>query len=364
MVSIGKLASGQADYYLEQAEGRVDRATSVASGVEDYYVQPSEPDGVWIGAGARSLGAGPAVTGTALRRVLEGLHPDTGGPLGRHAAARVPGFDVTLSAPKSVSVLFGVGGPSLRRTVRAAHETAVRDAFGYLERKAAVARRGPGGCISVQGRGLVAAAFRHRTSRAGDPQLHTHVVVANLVQAEDGRWSALDARRLYAHAKTAGYLYEARLRAELTRELGVAWTPVRKGIADIVGVPSAVMRAFSRRRAQIEAELAERGQTGARAAQAATLQTRRRKDHDVDAATLDREWRQRAAELGFTAESVRAVCGRERPVLDADAAMRAHQALAGAEGAYEVAVIVLSARCAPGLVRAVARRRAGRRGFA
>ncbi len=140
----------------------------------------------------------------------------------------------------------------------------------------------------------------HRASRAGDPQLHTHVVVANLVQADDGRWSALDARRLYAHAKTAGYLYEARLRAELTRELGVEWTPVRNGIADIVGVPRSVLQAFSRRRAQIEAELARRGQSGPRAAQAATLETRRRKDHAVTPATLDAEWRRRAAELGFT----------------------------------------------------------------
>ena len=217
MLSIGKLATGQEDYYLEQAAGRIDRATSVSSGIEDYYVEGSEPDGVWVGSGGAALGATGAVTGVALRRVLDGEHPGSGESLGRHAAARVPGFDLTFSAPKSVSVLFGVGDESLRHTVRVGHEVAVRDALGYLERHAATARRGPAGCISVRGRGLVAAAFRHRASRAGDPQLHTHVVVANLVQVDDGRWSALDGRRLYAHAKTAGYLYEARLRAELTR---------------------------------------------------------------------------------------------------------------------------------------------------
>ncbi len=150
-------------------------------------------------------------------------------------------------------MLFGIGDESLRRTIRARTTPPSQDALGYLERQAAVARRGPAGCISVRGHGLVAAAFLHRTSRAGDPQLHTHVVVANLVQADDGRWSALDGRRLYAHAKTAGYLYEARLRAELTRELGVEWTPVRNGIADIAGVPRSVLQAFSRRRAQIDA---------------------------------------------------------------------------------------------------------------
>src|SRR4051794_29105622 len=217
MVSIGKLAGGQGDYYLEQAKTRVDRVLSVSSGVEDYYFDGSDPDGVWVGSGAAALGVNRSVKATEFRRLLDGCHPATGERLGRLAAKRVPGFDLTFSAPKSVSVLFGVGDPALRDVIREAHEAAVRDALGYLEREAAVARRGPGGIVSVPGRGFVGAAFRHRASRAGDPQLHTHVVIANLVQAEDGRWSALDGRRIYAHAKSAGYLYEARLRAELTR---------------------------------------------------------------------------------------------------------------------------------------------------
>jgi conjugative relaxase-like TrwC/TraI family protein len=267
-----------------------------------------------------------------LRRVLEGQHPLTAEPLGRHAATRVPGFDVTFSAPKSVSVLFGIGDDAMRATIRRAHETAVRDAFGYLERQAAVARRGPAGRISVRGHGFVAAAFRHRTSRAGDPQLHTHVLVANLVHADDGRWSALDSRRLYAHAKTAGYLYEASLRAELTRHLGVAWTPVRNGIADVAGMPQHVLRAFSRRREQIEQELARRGQSGPRAAQAATLQTRRRKGHDVDPVELNGQWRERAAELGFTRAHARELCGRAGPTLDATVLSRVHLELAGRHG--------------------------------
>src|SRR5919199_2297305 len=133
-----------------------------------------------------------------------------------------------------------------------------------MERRGAGTRRGPAGVHAIAGNGLVAAAFRHRTSRAGDPQLHTHVLVANLTLGADRRSSALDGRRIYAHAKTAGYLYEARLRAELTRELGFDWTPVRNGIADVVGVPPTVLRAFSRRRAQIEAELERHGQSGAR----------------------------------------------------------------------------------------------------
>src|SRR3954453_18161753 len=173
MLSIGKLATGQARYYLEQAEGRIDRVTSVATGVEDYYVGGSEPDGVWIGTGGLPLGTTGPVTANALYRALDGVHPVTGEPLGRRAGVRVPGFDVTFSAPKSVSVLFGIGDEALRQEIRDAHEVAVRDALLNVERESAVARRGPGGSVTVRGNGLVAAAFRHRASRAGDPQLHT-----------------------------------------------------------------------------------------------------------------------------------------------------------------------------------------------
>src|SRR4029079_16625170 len=105
---------------------------------------------------------------------------------------------------------------------------------------------GRAGAQALRPGGSFAPPFRRRTSRAGDPQLHTHVLVANLVQGADGRWSTLDGRRIYQHNKAAGYLYEARLRALLTRELGVQWTPVRSGIADIDGIPRTVLRAFSR----------------------------------------------------------------------------------------------------------------------
>ena len=193
-----------------------------------------------------------------------------------------------------------------------AHDEAVRDALGYVERHAAVTRRGPGGMHAIAGNGLVAAAFRHRTSRAGDPQLHTHVLVANLTLGADGQWSTLDARRIYAHAKTAGYLYEARLRSVLTRELGVEWTPVRNGIADVAGVPPAVLRAFSRRRADIEAELERRGASSAAAAQVAALATRRGKDYRVTPEQLVPEWRERAAQLGLTPDVVRAIRGDGR----------------------------------------------------
>jgi conjugative relaxase-like TrwC/TraI family protein len=126
--------------------------------------------------------------------------------------------------------------PAFAQEVRLGHEAAVAGALGYLEREACRARRGAGGRVQVPGDGFVAAAFRDRSSRAGDPLLHTHVVVANATRGPDGRWTALDGRELYRHAKTAGYLYQAVLRAELTERLGVEWTEVENGTADLRGV--------------------------------------------------------------------------------------------------------------------------------
>jgi conjugative relaxase-like TrwC/TraI family protein len=248
-------------------------------------------------------------------------------------AARRPGFDLTVSAPKSVSVLFGVGDDDLREALTKAHDRSVAEALSYLEREAAVARRGAAGMHAIRGNGLVAAAFRHRTSRAGDPQLHTHVLVANLTLGADGQWSTLDGRRIYEHAKTAGYLYEARLRSLITQELGVEWTAARNGIADIAGVPPAVLRAFSRRRVDIEAELQRRGVSSAAAAQIATLDTRRRKDYRVAPEQLAPEWRARAAQLGLTPEAIRALGQRaqSRP-LPPGAAEKIAAELAGPRG--------------------------------
>ena len=125
------------------------------------------------------------------------------------------------------------------------------------------------------------------------------MLVANLTVGADGRWSTLDGRFVYAHAKTAGYLYEAHLRAELTRELGVGWRQVRNGIADVDGVPAALLRTFSKRRAQIEVRLGELGFSSPRAAEVATLDTRRRKTHSLEGGILRPRWRDEAAALGF-----------------------------------------------------------------
>jgi conjugative relaxase-like TrwC/TraI family protein len=309
MVSVGKLSAGQARYYLDQAAGPVTATKALTSGVEDYYLGGPEAAGRWLGRGALALGLDGRVEEDDLHDVLAGGAPVTGETL--RARGSVAGFDVTFSAPKSVSVLFGVGDPATQTAIHVAHARAVDAAFEYFERSTAFARRGAGGARVVDGDGLVAAAFVHRTSRAGDPQLHTHVLVANLVRARDGRWSALDGRLVYAHARTAGFLYQAELRAELTRTLGLAWTPVSKGSAEIRGVSHRVIRAFSQRRVEIEAAMELHGSSGRHAAQVAALDTRRAKVRTVRPEALTPEWRRRAVGLGLDASRIGRLLGRQ-----------------------------------------------------
>ena len=308
MLSIGKLGQGQERYYLK----------AVAQGAEDYYVYAGESPGRWAGGGSVSLALTGEVASSDFTAVLRSTDPATGEPLGQaHAVGKVPGFDLTFSAPKSVSLLFALGDEQLTRRMREAHDAAVADALGYLERTAGHGRRGHAGAERIATTGFVAALFRHRTSRAGDPNLHTHAVVANRVNGIDGRWSALDAKAIYAQAKTAGTLCETSLRHEL-RDLGLTWTVAASGLAEIDGVPYDVRRAFSQRRQQIEQHLTEMGLSSAKAAQVATLETRSRKDHGVDPDTLVGRWRQRAADLGFTPAVIRELLrdGRDRVVRD------------------------------------------------
>lgn len=163
--------------------------------------------------------------------------------------APVSGFDLVFSCPKSVSLLHALTDDErIRREVSEAHESAWQAAVSYLEREACVVRRGKGGAIREHGGGFVAAAFRHRTSRAQDPHLHTHVIVANMTHTGDDEWRALDGEAiLKTYRLAAGYLYEAQLRHELTRRLGLSWTNTVKGMAELEQVPEEAVRAFSTR---------------------------------------------------------------------------------------------------------------------
>src|SRR5919108_2253616 len=189
----------------------------------------------------------------------------------------------------------------------------------------------------VNAGGFVAAAYQHRTSRSQDPHLHTHVIVANMAQSpSDGKWRALDGEPiLRGYRLAAGYLYQAQLRAELTRSLGVEWEQPRKGMAELKGVRREVIREFSTRRAQVVEELARKGGGGFYAAQLAAVETRERKEH-VDLVRLREDWRARAAEHGLGSRELRAVLGRVlQRELSREQLLRIARRLLGPEGLTE-----------------------------
>lgn len=269
-----------------------------------------------VGQAASAAGLDPV----ALYQSVDGKDAYTAAlrHVGRRVDVRRPGLDVTVSAPKSVSFLYALADPAISSAARTAHEVALREVVAYLQRHAATAARGHqgGGRLAprIGTEGLIVAAFEHRTSRAGDPQLHTHLVIPNLVRGADGRWSAMDTAGIYRHARTASSLYHAVLRGELTRSLGVAWTPVRNGIAEIDGIPRAAIETFSKRRQQIVSALAKRGSLGVKAAQVACLATRPAKKHEPRV-MLRARWHAEAAAIGIDPAFLAALTGRA-PVPD------------------------------------------------
>jgi DNA primase catalytic core len=181
----------------------------------------------------------------------------------RQATSAIAGFDLCFSPVKSVSALWALAPRDVADQVRAAHEAAVEATLTWIEREVAYTRVGRGGARQVKTRGLVAAAFTHRDSRAGDPDLHTHVAVSNKVQAEDGRWLALDGRLLYAAKVAASEHYNTRVEAELVERLGVEFveraepTGGKLPVREIRGVSTTLTRWWSRRRVAIEARQSE-----------------------------------------------------------------------------------------------------------
>lgn len=295
MLSIGKLGTGQETYYLEK----------VAEGAEDYYSGEGEAAGQWMGDGAAELGLSGEVGADQLTAMLTGRNPVDGSPLGLRAVGGrgpVPGFDLTFSAPKSVSLLWGLGGPVAGVEVNAAHRAAVDAALGYLQQEACWTRRGAGGAEFVKGQGYIAAAFEHRSSRNGDPQLHTHVLVPNATKGPDGKWTRLYHPAIYEHAQTSSYLYQAHLRHELTRRLGVEWQEVRKGIAEIEGFADEHLREFSTRRAEILEAVGP--DASARSMEVAALATRQGKEEGVSREELHERWRARGEEIGLDREAI------------------------------------------------------------
>ncbi|MES2462095.1 MAG: MobF family relaxase, partial [Armatimonadota bacterium] len=289
MLSIGAMGSGQGDYYLSLAR-------------EDYYLNGGEPPGVWLGQGAQSLGLTGMVDAGALTRLLEGFHPEeNGGALIQNAGAKdhQPGWDLTFSAPKSVSVLWSQADPQVRKIIEDCHFAAVKTALGFIEETSAITRRGKGGHIKEDAQ-LIIAAFEHGTSRAQDPQLHTHCLVMNVCTREDGTSGTIESKLLYLAKMATGALYRAEFAVLLEKGLGV--TVERKGSCfEIGGVPEDLMTEFSKRRGEIDMLLEEKGYESSAAAAMAALATRQTKTFTPREQLFD-EWQETGQKFNWGPE--------------------------------------------------------------
>ena len=281
-----------------------------------YYFGPEAPGqvpaGRWLGRGAEALGlSGRAVEHPALVSLLQGVDPLTGAVLDpQHARVRIAAFDCMVSTPKSISLLHALGDAATSERVRRAHDASIDATLDYLERHAAGVRRGHAGRRRQPAQGLIAAAFGHETSRANDPHLHSHVLVANLVSDRAGRWSGLHAMRLYASCSVADALYLCQLRYELSQRLDVAFRRRPYGGLDLVGLSDGVLTAFSQRHQQIEAEQA-RARPGPRAGRIAAAATRPPKDASLDAGVRREQWWERAYRLGVSESRLVAIAPRD-----------------------------------------------------
>ena len=287
MLSIAAVSDRRADYYLADMGDELRRV------VPGYGVGADR----FVGRSSADLGLVGPVDRAALQALLEGRHPRLGRMLNSRPHS-VVAFDLTFSAPKSVSVLLALRNADTAATVVAGHDRAVHAALDYLEQHALAARRGAGGERSlIATDGLLGASFVHCLSRAADPHLHSHVLVANLVHGEDAKWSALDGRGLFAHAAAAGSLYEAHLRAELSDHLGLSWSFEPRRGWGVAGTDPLLAAAFSGRAAEIREHASAFSATSRAARRTAWAVTRSPKDTS-SAAELTENWARRARLAG------------------------------------------------------------------
>ena len=317
MISIGKLVDAErvVRYLVE----------STADAQIEYYVTRDEAPGRWTGRAAEHLGLDGTVTDEQLRSLLNGRDPVSGADLMERRWSRqsIVAYDVTFSAPKSVSLLWGVGDEQTRAAVLLAHQAAVDAVCGYLQVHAGWGRRydrESEETIPIRAQ-LALPQFLHRTSRpvthpatgviTVDPQLHTHIPIPNYVLRDDGTWGQLHGVALYRHAPSAGAVGQAVLRDALVRELGVRVSVARNGTFEVVGVTRAMRQEFCRRTRQVAAMDAAFGVGSLYGHKLAVLASREGKHevppgHDIFAA-----WRERAATVGLDANVITALLGRE-----------------------------------------------------
>ncbi len=220
----------------------------------DYYVKDLDHQGEWMGQGAEALGLHGGIKQEEFQLSLAGY---VAGREVQNAGAdnRLMGWDCTFSAPKSVSVVWAGADVQLKQDIEKAHETAVKAAFDYLEENT-VTRRGKGGTIDEEAK-LVASRFNHFTSREGDPQLHSHVVISNFSVRNDGSVGTIDSRTFYEHKMAAGALYQVEMAYQM-KQLGYEIEQGTKGTFRLADVSKEAEHVFSKRDQQIDNLVRER----------------------------------------------------------------------------------------------------------
>src|SRR5665647_1903974 len=270
-MSMHKLTAGDGYAYLTRHVAAGDAGLDAGASLVAYYEQTGNPPGRWFGEGLAGLGdasrrlrPGDVVSEHAMTAVFrDGVDPLSDDALSRpyprfddgkrHA---VVGYDLTFTAPKSVSVLWALADDGTRTMVYAAHRAALASSLEFVEQRVIRTRIGDAGRQQVRTRGMVAAAFDHWDTRAGDPNLHTHVVVANKVQGPDGAWRSVDGKTVHAAVVTVSELYDALLADELARRLPVQWSmrdrgPRRNPAFELTGIGDDLLAHFSARAEQI-----------------------------------------------------------------------------------------------------------------
>ena len=282
--------------------------------VEDYYAQGSEATpSRWIGSAAGALDLSGPVSREDHIRTLQGFDPRTGETLVQKAGEnRRYAVDLTFSAPKSVSIAWAVGNEDVKKGIEAAQDRAVEKTLAFIEEKFALGRRGSAkdGTITKEYVKLLAAVYRHGSSRELDMQIHSHAMLQNLGLRADGTWGALNEKELFEWKMALGTVYRAELTSEIDKGLRFGIEADREYFR-LAGIPKELEETFSRRRAQIEAALAGKGLSGGKASEVAALDTRKGKEV-VEAGILREEWTKIAAEYGVTSESIQALRSLER----------------------------------------------------
>jgi len=297
MLSIKVIKAGSEAYYLDLAR-------------EDYYFNGGEPPGQWMGSGCRFFNLFGTVERQPFSRLFNGFHPnaDTGPPESPVAKSLVQnagnkdrraGFDLTFNAPKSVSVIWSQAPLAVQKRIEELHNQAIADTLNFIEDTMAYSRTGKAGSGGLVPAKLIAANFRHGTSRAQDPHLHSHLVVMNVaVDATDiTKTRTIEPKPIFKNKMLLGAIYRSHLAHALHVEFG--FNAVRKGDSfEIQGVPDEVIQHHSKRRKQVLARLKELGKSGGAAAAQVAVETRPEKQH-IAHKDLVEAWRKENESLGF-----------------------------------------------------------------